>query len=155
MACDTGQTPMNQKVPNIGSVLSLTVPCTIHFFSVYAYFPFPLFSSLSILCKTITVDCASLFTLLLQTVDCAHSCLMYKGLITADCGLWTLHVYKVAVTTVPTFWSLGLLPALPVAGRGLVITAQTVQPCCRLDSFWIQLQPSRVVLTARCYNLLF
>jgi hypothetical protein len=25
MACDTGQTPMNQKVPNIGSVLSLTV----------------------------------------------------------------------------------------------------------------------------------
>jgi hypothetical protein len=25
MACDTGQTPMDQKVPNIGSVLSLTV----------------------------------------------------------------------------------------------------------------------------------
>jgi hypothetical protein len=26
MACDTGHLPMNQKVPNIGSVLSLTVP---------------------------------------------------------------------------------------------------------------------------------
>jgi hypothetical protein len=25
MACDTGHLPMNQKVPNIGSVLSLTV----------------------------------------------------------------------------------------------------------------------------------
>jgi hypothetical protein len=29
MACDTGQTPMNQKVPNIGSVLSLTVVCDL------------------------------------------------------------------------------------------------------------------------------
>jgi hypothetical protein len=61
----------------------------------------------------------------------------------------------ICVTTVPTFQSLGSLLTLPVTGRGLVITAQMVQPRCRLDSFQIQLQPSRMVLTARCYVLLF
>jgi hypothetical protein len=56
--------------------------------------PFPL-------CKTTTADCALrtvhfLFILLLRTVDCAHSRLMYKGCMTADCRLRIIHVYKVA-----------------------------------------------------------
>jgi hypothetical protein len=68
---------------------------------VCAYFPFSLFPSLSILCKTITADCAlwtvHLYLLLLQTVDSALSCLMYKGLITADCRLRNSQVLDFSV----------------------------------------------------------
>jgi hypothetical protein len=75
-------------------------PCTIHFFYCVHLFSLCPFSLSFSLCKTTTADCALrtvqyLFILLLRTVDCAHSCFMHKGLMTADCGLRIIHVYKV------------------------------------------------------------
>jgi hypothetical protein len=79
----------------------------------------------------------------------------FAALSAPSLSTWHQRFGHLSVTTVPTFRLLGLLPALPVAGSRLVITAQTVQPRCCSDSFRIQLRPSRVVLTARCYDLLF
>jgi hypothetical protein len=91
---------LNPQYQRASQALIVTDSLYISFLLVYIYFLFLFFSLYFHLCKDYycglcTADCAPLSILLLWTVDCAHSCLMYYGLIAVDCRLRTLHVYKV------------------------------------------------------------